>query len=73
MVRLSRLPARTKIDAIFVPSRPRRSRTGISTVLSGVAKFERELICIRTGEGGARAKEDGISPIMRGRDGAAGT
>jgi DNA invertase Pin-like site-specific DNA recombinase len=31
------------------------------TVLGGLAEFERELIRIRTGEGRARAKENGIS------------
>jgi DNA invertase Pin-like site-specific DNA recombinase len=31
------------------------------TMLGGLAKFERQLIRIRTGEGGARAKENGIS------------
>jgi DNA invertase Pin-like site-specific DNA recombinase len=31
------------------------------TVLAGLAEFERELIRIRTGEGRARAKENGIS------------
>jgi hypothetical protein len=31
------------------------------TVLGGLAKFERESIRIRTGEGGGRAKENGVS------------